>query len=301
MNPATQTKIAIATFFVLSASAFAVRVSLQREGLTKDAFYELKRSWQQQYDLVLAGDSRLARGVSPERMQRTLAETRIANLGFDANSLVYEPYLNYVEETLDPSSERRVIVLGVDPYELTPRSTTNNGFIEYSQRGAPGSSEQTSPASVVRDGLAPLQVRKLVVPGETVELFDERGFIATDRTPIDETARLPRYRTKFDDNRVSVTYAQVLLDAVARWRRQGVQVFGFSPPISQGLAELERELSGFDQTWFIEEFERRGGVWISGLGENYQTYDGEHLVSNSAAKLSDRLATRLEAHFSASP
>ena len=236
MSPATQTKIAIATFVVLSGAALATRASLRDDGLSKEAFYQLKRSWQGEFDLVVAGDSRVARGVSPRRMQRLLPETRIGNLGFDANSLVYRPYLDYVVSTLDPHSETRTIVLGVDPYELTPRSTEINGFIEYSRKPSPKSPGARDGAQAFWDALAPLQLRKMAVPGETRERFDDRGFIETDRIPVDETARLPRYRVKFDGNQVEAAQAKVLLDAVEQWSQQGIRVIGFAPPVSESLA-----------------------------------------------------------------
>ena len=75
-------------------------------------------------------------------------------------------------------------------------------------------------------------------------------------------------------------------------------MFGFRPPISRELEQLERELSGFDERAFIKEFSRLGGIWLSDLGTDYQTYDGEHLLVSSAARFSDALATRLTRELS---
>jgi hypothetical protein len=64
------------------------------------------------------------------------------------------------------------------------------------------------------------------------------------------------------------------------------------------LAQLEHELSGFERDAFIEEFTRRGGIWLDDLGADYQTYDGEHLLVTSAARFSDELAKRLRLELS---
>ena len=87
--------------------------------------------------------------------------------------------------------------------------------------------------------------------------FGDLGFIAADRHPIDESAHLPRYRVKFDRNQV------------------------------------DPRLSGFDEEAFAREFTRRGGIWLSDLGSDYQTYDGEHLQLASALRFSDALSASL--------
>jgi hypothetical protein len=228
-------------------------------------------------------------------MESILPEYRIANLGFNANSLVYEPYLKYVEDVLVARRSKRVVVIGVDPFELTPRSTQLNGFIEYA--GAPVPRDRRRNVAdweqKLDELLSPIPVRRITVPGETLEHFDDRGFIATQHYPVDESARIPRYRVKFDGNQVDPELLEVLFDTVEAWTGRGVRVFGFEPPISAQLARLERELSGFERDAFIEEFTRRGGIWLDDLGTNYQTYDGEHLLLASAARFSDALAKRL--------
>lgn len=292
MRRSTQIAIAVATFLGLLAVGAVYQSQSHESGLSEQAFYRHKIGWRGAFDLVVAGDSRVARGVSPARMQTVLEDHRIANLGFNANSLVYAPYLDHVEQALDPKSHTRAILIGVDPYELTPRSIANNGFIKYSQEAPAQSGELPKPTlrERLRDAFSPLRLREAMVPGHTTEVFHEHGFIETDRFPIDESARLSRYRVKFDGNRVDRALTQVLFGAVERWSGQGIVVLGFEPPISSGLLAVELELSGFDRPWFVAEFERRGGSWLSDLGSSYQTYDGEHLTSESAERLSVRLA-----------
>jgi hypothetical protein len=234
-------------------------------------------------------------------MEDVLPGYRIGNLGFNANSLVYQPYLQYVDDTLAPTSKKRVVVLGIDPYELTLRSTAINGYIEYARAPAPRDRRRAGVdwEQRLRNLVSPIPVRQVVVPGNTVEHFDDRGFIATQRYPIDESARLPRYRVKFDGNQVDPELTERLFEAVEAWTRRGVRVFGFEPPVSKGLDELEDELSGFEREAFVEEFTRRGGIWLSDLGIGYQTYDGEHLLLTSAADFSDTLAARLGRALSA--
>lgn len=300
MKPFTQFKFAILTFMLVWGASIVVRGTLHRESLSESAFYTMKVSWSQEFDLVVAGDSRIARAVSPHRMAETLPGYRIGNLGFNANSLVHPAYLDYVADALDPQSHTRVIVLGVDPYELTPRSAEINGFVGFAAGPASGERpvEAAGWAQRVLQLSAPISLRKAAVPGVTHEHFGDRGFIATERDPIDESARLPRYRVKFDRNQVDPKLEERLFDAVESWTQRGVRVFGFWPPISPGLEQLERELSGFDQQAFAHEFTRRGGIWLSDLGSDYQTYDGEHLQLASAMRFSDALSASLAERLS---
>ncbi len=296
MRRSIQIAIAVATFGAALCVGALYRSCSHDDGLSEQDFYLHKMSWRGGFDLVIAGDSRVARGVSPEGMQPMLADHRIANLGFNANSLVYAPYLDHVEHALDPKSHKRAILIGVDPYELTPRSTKNNGFVEYSRKAPVQRGDPRIPTlrERVQEALSPLRIRNAAVLGETTEVFHDDGFIETDRSPIDESARLSRYRVKFEGNSVDRALAEVLFEAVERWSGQGIRVLGFEPPISRGLLAVELELSGFDRPWFVAEFERRGGLWVSDLGSGYQTYDGEHLTSESAAKLSAQLARAVD-------
>jgi hypothetical protein len=300
MKPSTQIKLSLLTFAVIWGFSLWARGPLRIETVSERAFYAQKLSWWHRFDLVIAGDSRVARALSPHRMESILPEYRIANLGFNANSLVYEPYLRYVDDTLAARRSTRVVVIGVDPYELTPRSTQHNGFIEYAGAPVPRDRRrnETDWEQKLRELLSPIPVRRITVPGETLEHFDDRGFIATQRYPIDELARVPRYRVKFDGNQVDPERFEVLFAAVEAWTARGVRVFGFEPPISTELAGLEQELSGFERDAFIEEFTRRGGIWLDDLGADYQTYDGEHLLLTSAARFSDELARRLRRELS---
>lgn len=300
MKPLTQLRIALLTFVVLWLGTLWLRGPLRVESLSERAFYAAKVSWWHRFDMVVAGDSRVARAVSPQRMEAVLPGYRIGNLGFNANSLVYAPYLRYVDDSLAAKSKRRVVVIGVAPYELTPRSAEINGYIEYARAPAPRDRPRVSHdfRQKLLELISPIPVRKLSVPGKTLEHFDGRGFIATQRYPVDESARLPRYRLKFDGNQVDQSLTELLFKAIETWSRRGVRVFGFEPPVSDGLQTLERELSGFEREAFQQEFTRRGGIWLSDLGSGYQTYDGEHLLVTSALRFSDALAARLERELS---
>ena len=61
-----------------------------------DVYATIKAHWHpHSLDVVLAGDSRIYRGVSPKAMSETLPGLRVGNFGFSSVALA-EPYLSRV-------------------------------------------------------------------------------------------------------------------------------------------------------------------------------------------------------------
>ena len=97
-------------------------------GLVREEYWRIKMNWHHCADIVLAGDSRIQVGVSPERMNRQLPGLRILNYGFGRVGYSQE-YLRAVEALLDPASSDRTIVLGITPSALLKVSQQNNVFL----------------------------------------------------------------------------------------------------------------------------------------------------------------------------
>jgi hypothetical protein len=70
-------------------------------------------------------------------------------------------------------------------------------------------------------------------------------------------------------------------------------VFGYIPPSSVNMEELERQYSDFDDFEFVNGFIEAGGKWIS-FEEIYSSFDGSHLDSKSAIKLSYDIAKTIK-------
>jgi hypothetical protein len=262
-------------------------------------FWSHKRQWPADYTMVLAGDSRVYRGVSPAAMARVLPGMRIANYGFSSVALV-PAYLDTAVAKLDPAARERVLVIGVTPFALTPRATGENGF----------SRVEPVPALELRvlwslrtylDACSPVLPKRFRPifedaadpTGHGFTLAHEDGWIASDWEPRNPDYALTSYRLNLAGNPVSAAQVADLLAWIRGITRFGVKVLGFRPPTTRAMVALEDALGEFNAPAFTAAFAAAGGTWLEMPADAYQTYDGSHLTAAAAEQFSADLAGRI--------
>ena len=273
-----------------------LRAPSTRSGLPPDLFWVEKVKTEQRFDLVLVGDSRIYRGLSPDKMNETLRNIRILNFGFMSAPLI-ETYLSAAQEMLDPESLEPVIVLGVTPHALTRSASKKNNFYSYAAH--------TPFLVFLRRVLTPgwhflrafdhSELWRALSGGEGgyFEVFHPDGWVASRRVPEDPTIAIDVYREQFAAGGVVRSYVTGLIAIVSRWTRAGIRVYGFRPPSTPAMVELENEMSGFDEEGFVRAFEEQGGTWLRFPEGVYPSYDGSHLREDGALALSADLAAEL--------
>lgn len=276
----------VATAIVVCAIAFTRPVS---HGINEETFWAMKRT-ASPADVVLAGDSRVYRGLSPGAMESQLPGRSVVNFAFSSNGYS-AAYLREVENRLATKGPGGVVVLGISPFTLTPRSATETNFIELMRK----------PEREVR---LSLMLRTLTMRFESVttvkptlehaayrQVFHEDGWAESRLTPPTPEYALTSYRTLFDGNRVDEGMLKNLLAQVEAWRRQGIRVYAFRPPTTAAMSDLENRLSGYPEAHVSERFEAAGGKWIDiPQTDVYECYDGSHIADTSAVQLSEAIA-----------
>ncbi len=262
-------------------------------------FWSRKRQWPADYTLVLAGDSRVYRGVSPAAMARVLPGTRIANYGFSSVALV-PAYLDTAAAKLDPAAPGRMLVIGVTPFALTPRATRENGFTLTEPVPAAELALRwrlrtwlAACSSVLPGTARPIFRDTADATGRGFFLGHEDGWIASDWEPRNPTASLEGYRINLADNPVSPRQVEDLLEWIRTTVRSGVNVYGFRPPTTLAMVALEDDVGKFDARGFAAAFAAAGGTWLNFAADGYETYDGSHLTAVEAARFSADLAARI--------
>jgi hypothetical protein len=105
---------------------------------------------------------------------------------------------------------------------------------------------------------------------------------------------LQSYADIFKDNPVSEQLVSQLNQQVVQWKADGIIVVGFRMPSSPDMVELENQVSGFDELEIKENFVKAGGIWLDFSLNDYHSYDGSHLVAESALQFSRDLAEKLK-------
>jgi len=266
-------------------------------GVTPERFWTTKVQWGRAFDVVLAGDSRVYRGLSPAEMRPSLGQRRIANFGFPGCGLT-RPYLEAVEALLDPARGEPTVVLGVTPHALTAHAARDNGFLAEMRRPLPERYARMVLAPVERF-FRPIDLAttlkeaahpELRVWGNYFEELHDDGWVASRQVPEEADSALGEYRRVLEP--VSPEIVEALLETVTRWRSRAIRVFAFRPPTSPAMLDLEARRSGFEESSFVEAFERAGGVWLR-LDGSYHSYDGSHLRDDAARALSRDLAAAI--------
>lgn len=254
------------------------------------SFWMNKTHTRERFDIVLIGDSRLYRGVAPSVMRSVFPNMKILNFGYSSAGMSGQ-LLESGEEKLD-SGGQKIIVLGLTPYSLTASAALNEHFKGFKR-------------AIYWPFKIPF-LTTIVAPHETVwvityllgskisdyfQIPHPDGWIESDRPSVNFDEALKEYKHKFSKERISVEVQNEMLEQVRVWGRKGIKVFGFRPPASKSMEDLEDKLSGYDEARIKDLFLDSGGLWIDFPDRYfYETYDGSHLKAQSAQKLSLALA-----------
>jgi hypothetical protein len=247
-------------------------------------------------NIIMIGDSRLYRGLSPAAFEAALPGTKALNYGFSSGGHNPVIFADVDRMLTTDRGKPRAVILAITPHSLTPRTQANEHYLSYRRRH--GESAEATPFSDYFRPLDSKRMRKIITGNLNIPTSDEiseyhdDGWLQTDWVKHDPAYALSSYQELFTNNTVS----QSIIDDVYRqtkiWRNQGIIVIGYRPPTTSSMLALETAKSGFDESAFRAGFTKAGGLWVE-PGPGYKSYDGSHLTPESAKKLSDLLAKTL--------
>ena len=270
--------------------------SMIESGISQRQLYEMKYNWGPDFDVLLAGNSRVTVGLAPSEMASSLPGLRIANFGFDGNAFTQE-YLSAIESKLRKGSGDKIVVLGITPMTLTERAARQNGFFEETHRSLDERYLARHMPWLLDffTRFNPRMALMLVRGSATGSEFwrgHQDGWAAQGMEPanLDGQVRFLRANARDRTLPISLPMQGHLFTTVRRWQAAGIATFAFHPPITPDLAQEEARASGFEQTKFISAFIAAGGKWIEINDQKYRTFDGGHLEESSARQLSRDIA-----------
>lgn len=305
MKSLRELKVIWILLVVLSlASAIAYfRPQPHLKGLGFTAFWAHKFTAPSLFDIVISGDSRSYRGISPEVIEKFFPQSKVLNFGFSGTPLSNQ-YINASIKKFSPTANNPILIIGVTPYAFTQRAVTDNGYISTKENvekwGAPRAGSFQSKLDQWLEyfrAFSYKEVSTLIQTGQAegyFQDFKENGWIASTFIPLNPRAALPDYRNNFNNNPAKEVLIKEFLNSVSNTKLKGIKVFGFHPPISQPLLELEESMSGFNEASFVADFEKSGGIWLKPDTKNLESYDGSHLTETSAIAFSSELAKEMK-------
>lgn len=260
----------------------------------REQMFAYKVHADKKYDLVVAGDSRIYRGVSTDIIGTQLGKTSI-NLGFSSGGYSQTMY-DLIDKRLQKKNGN-VIILGVSPLSLTDQAI-ENGHIKRLNALKREEIIEYLYLNTLINLFAPTTPRFLwnAIAGNEAnddnyiqEVNIKEGWVKSDYKIPYQNEALDSYYKTFTSTKISRQAIDNLYSQIRKWVDKGFLVYGFEPPSSANMEELERHYSEFNDFEFAEGFIEAGGKWIT-FDDTYTSFDGSHLDSKSAIKLSNAIA-----------
>ncbi|HMB69684.1 MAG TPA: hypothetical protein VKU85_10235 [bacterium] len=263
-----------------------------------DRFYLVKTHGAVRCDIIVVGDSRALRGISPAVLEEELPGHDVFNFAFEAGSLNEEMY-RQAEARLAPGDGPRAVLLAVTPLSLFAWKAANQQYHEF-RSAPPDEAWLTLHHPEVVQYFQPLRLRSFLAarfrgekPPATVQVYHDDGWIESERIPPSPEEALGLYAVRFRDQTIDPGLVEDLLRWTREWTDRGIGVFAFRPPTTDAVVELENRMTGFDEDRFAARIEEAGGTWLRFTNDGYLAYDGSHLDRASARRFSRELGPRI--------
>ena len=262
-----------------------------------DKFWLHKTFSEPIYDIVIMGDSRAYRGISPKKMQEYLEKRKILNFGYSSGRL--NPFMfHQAENKLNPLSTKKAIIIALSPNMLTFIPDENKQILQYINMPREEKYEilyfyetlKNFKAIKFGDIFPSKNTKQQVIYYEEYKLD---GWVASNKIPEDTSEAINTYMQWFTANNVSNNHINSLILQTRKWTDNHIAVYSFMMPASWSMEKLEDSLSGFNESDFSKLFIEAGGQWIVFKDNKYHSYDGSHLNKNSALKFSENLANEI--------
>lgn len=281
---------------ILTASLSLVRPKPISSKLQKEKFWADKTHSSKKYDIIVAGDSRVYRGIDPVTLSSNLEGLEVLNFGFSSggfNPLMFQE----IELRIKSKEKKRIIVLGLTPHSLTPSAQNNSHFLQELERDKNDVFKRRylNPIIDVFDPIEPIELFYRMDSGPGYyEDFKKHGWVASSRIPKNDTAALSSYQAVFNENQVQDTILETLYNQIKSWTTQGMSVYAFRMPSTKKMEALEDSISGFNEEAIRQKIIANNGHWIRIENPyDYISYDGSHLRYDSAVLFSKSLSMYL--------
>ena len=264
-----------------------------------DLFWTKKTFAPKKYDVVFMGDSRTYRGISPKVIESIVPKIKVLNFGYSDGGL--NPVMfRAAEEKLADDSEYKIIVLGISPNTITGYSSDNKQYVQELNRPREEVLERLylNPLLYWFSATSPQDIKNALCGIEDSvyyrNTFHMNGYAESEKFPVDTVEAIPYYKNDFAKYKVEEKYTDVLFDQVKNWTEQGIKVLAFRPPVSVPMKMLEDSVANYNEENIMSGIQRSGGYWLRLNQADYKTYDGSHLDTKSAKKLSAEVAERIK-------
>lgn len=260
----------------------------------KTEFFMRKAHSEQTFDMIIVGDSRALRGLSPEILEEENPGFSIFNLAFNAGGMNTEMF-QLAESHIKPESPTPAILLVPTSLSFLPHKKGNSQYREYKNKPRdlvwlymkhPQWAHFFQPLS---PSVFPRNWWNIEPKEMLYQDFHHSGWIATHQVPFDDVTHFGKQIKILSGMEVDRGLVESFMDQTRDWTRSGIKVFGMLPPAYAPRVAAEDSTIGFDRIAFKDSFIEAGGIWLESNDLDLVTYDGSHLIKESSVLLSRKI------------
>jgi hypothetical protein len=257
-----------------------------------DGFWARKIAETPQNDIVYVGDSRVYRGINAQLIDSVL-NTKGFNFGFSAAGL--DTFLlNHAVLKLKPEGQK-IIVLGLSINELLNKSLQNGHYHSLAnlKKSDLFVRSQFYPYLKFADPYDLSDFYNFYKGEKYFEKFyPNSGFVASNKVPLDSTSALKAYAEQFKKAQFDEKNFNLLLNRIIELQKQGYRFYALRMPCTNAMLRLEDKSFKGKMDEVLKSF-RINNVKIIEVSKKFISYDGSHLTSASAGRLSRMIAENL--------
>jgi hypothetical protein len=258
----------------------------------KDWFWANKTYPFKKFDIVIYGDSRVYRGISPEVFSKYFPSSDIINLGYSSGGINKEA-LEFAFEKLGQQGVK-ILILGITPYSLTVKARQNKHLKQEFNRPV-GEVLQRKYVYPLLTAFEPININPFSNQQNYQMKYNKSGWVASYKIKEDTTEAFNSYINQFSKTKISDKSIEELKNFIKNKTKEGVLIFGFYPPSTYTMEKIEKTYTMFNEADIKNIFISNGAKWIEIKNRfQYHSYDGSHLDYISAKKLSEFLASQLK-------
>jgi hypothetical protein len=269
------------------------------EKYLSELFWTRKTFAPAKYNVVIMGDSRVYRGLSPEIMESHLPGLKVLNFAYSNGGLNQTMFVA-AEKKLAQNDKPKVIVMGISANAISGYSAGNQQYQQELNRPREEIFERIyfNPLRYWFSATSPEKLKNHFSETKETAFYRNKyfmnGYVESEKFPADTMEAIPSYTKDFTNYKVTPENLSDLFKQVKKWTDSGIIVAGFTPPVSQPMQMLEDTLGLFDITTIKTGFEKASGYWIDIEPTQYKTYDGSHLTIESAKQLTNTVGNEIE-------
>ena len=266
--------------------------------LNKEIYWLRKTFSQEKYNIVIGGDSRVHRGLSPDDLLLQVNEASNAIILGYSSAGYSKDYCSFLLSKLNKEGNTKALILGLTPHSFTPDALENGHFHEVLYT----STADMQKALYLEPFLQFFEPRKISLLFRStdyqvngyLEKFHDNGWVESDNLKTDSTRAIKSYSKVFIDNTVNDAAVNDFIVWVDSLSKENIAVLGYRPPTTVTMRSLEDSVSGYNETAIRNAFEASGGQWIDFKDNDFESYDGSHLRAKDARHLSKDIGIEIQ-------